>query len=127
MFKTLCYGEAMKYCYEDSGVDKNYKWLGGYVDNKFASKPAMVNVSRCIARIENAGDLDHLIVICKQYSAYEAFKMGLVNKVVPQEELEEATVKWCKIIQNKSTMALRMINEWLDATLMFKMPFKKFI
>jgi naphthoate synthase len=55
--------------------------------------------------------------LCNQYSAYEYFQMGLVNKVVPAQELEEATVKWCKIIQNKSPMALRIIKRCFNAEL----------
>ncbi|AID37455.1 naphthoate synthase [Candidatus Walczuchella monophlebidarum] len=55
--------------------------------------------------------------LCQQYSAKEALDMGLVNKVVPQEDLEEATMEWCKIIQQHSPMALRMIKRCLNAEL----------
>ena len=34
--------------------------------------------------------------LCRQYSAEEALDMGLVNTVVPLEELEEETVRWCR-------------------------------
>ena len=55
--------------------------------------------------------------LCQQYSAEEAEKMGLVNKVVPLEQLEETTVEWCKIMLQRSPMALRMIKRGLNAEL----------
>ena len=43
--------------------------------------------------------------------------MGLVNKVVPLDQLEDETVEWCKIILQRSPMALRMIKRGLNAEL----------
>jgi naphthoate synthase len=53
----------------------------------------------------------------KQYTAQEALEMGLVNKVVPLEELEDATVEWCEIMMQRSPMALRMIKLGMNAAL----------
>ena len=55
--------------------------------------------------------------LCQQYTAQEALDMGLVNKVVPLEQLEDATVEWCQIMQERSPMALRMIKRCLNAEL----------
>lgn len=55
--------------------------------------------------------------LCEQYSAAEALEMGLVNKVVPPEELEDVTVAWCKRIMQHSPIALRMIKVGLNAEL----------
>lgn len=55
--------------------------------------------------------------LCKKYTAKEALKMGLINKIVPQKKLENETIKWCKIIQEKSPIALRMIKRCLNAEL----------
>ncbi|WP_226389000.1 1,4-dihydroxy-2-naphthoyl-CoA synthase [Penaeicola halotolerans] len=55
--------------------------------------------------------------LCNQYSADEAEKMGLVNKVVPLENLEDTTVEWCRTIMKRSPMALRMIKRGLNAEL----------
>lgn len=55
--------------------------------------------------------------LCEQYSAAEAEKMGMVNKVVPLEVLEAETVKWCKTMMKRSPMALRMIKASLNAEL----------
>ena len=43
--------------------------------------------------------------------------MGMVNKVVPLESLEDETVEWCNIILQRSPMAVRMIKRGLNAEL----------
>lgn len=55
--------------------------------------------------------------LCKQYSAEEALEMGMINKVVPFERLEEETVEWCRTILKRSPMAIRMIKRALNAEL----------
>ena len=55
--------------------------------------------------------------LCLQYSADEAEKMGMVNKVVPLDKLEETTIEWCRIIMQRSPMAVRMIKRGLNAEL----------
>jgi naphthoate synthase len=55
--------------------------------------------------------------LCNQYSAKEAEDMGMVNKVVPLAELEDTTVEWCRIMLQRSPMALRMIKRGLNAEL----------
>jgi naphthoate synthase len=47
--------------------------------------------------------------LCRQYDAQEALEMGLVNKVVPLEELEEETVRWCREMLALSPFALRLL------------------
>src|SRR5699024_1939268 len=47
--------------------------------------------------------------LCRQYTAAEAYEMGLVNKVVPLEQLEATTVEWCDEILAKSPTALRFL------------------
>ncbi|GFR86926.1 1,4-dihydroxy-2-naphthoyl-CoA synthase [Elysia marginata] len=55
--------------------------------------------------------------LCQKYSAKEALDMGLVNNVVPLDKLEDKVVEWCKVIQEKSPLALRMIKRCLNAEL----------
>jgi len=55
--------------------------------------------------------------LCEQYSAQEAEKMGMVNKVVPLATLEDTVVDWSKIIMKRSPLALRMIKRSLNAEL----------
>lgn len=53
--------------------------------------------------------------LCRQYSAAEAEAMGMVNAVVPLEELEVETVAWCREILQHSPLALRMLKASLNA------------
>lgn len=53
--------------------------------------------------------------LCRQYDAQEALEMGLVNTVVPVEELETETVSWCREMLRHSPMALRLLKAGLNA------------
>ena len=55
--------------------------------------------------------------LCRQYGAQEALEMGLVNTVVPVDELEEEAVKWSREILEKSPIALRFIKAGFNADL----------
>ncbi len=55
--------------------------------------------------------------LCRQYSAQEALEMGLVNKVVPFDQLEDEVVDWAKTMMMRSPLALRMIKAGLNAEL----------
>jgi naphthoate synthase len=55
--------------------------------------------------------------LCDQYSAKEAHEMGMVNTVVPFDELENTTVEWCEKIIKRSPLAIRMIKMGLNAEL----------
>ncbi len=43
------------------------------------------------------------------YSAEEAFQMGMVNKVVPHKDLENEALSWCQTINTKSPTAIKML------------------
>jgi naphthoate synthase len=53
--------------------------------------------------------------LCRQYSAEEALEMGLVNRVVPLEELEEETVAWCREMLQLSPFSLRLLKASFNA------------
>jgi naphthoate synthase len=53
--------------------------------------------------------------LCEQYDAEEALQMGLVNKVVPLNELESTTVAWAQRILEMSPLALRMLKAAFNA------------
>lgn len=55
--------------------------------------------------------------LCKQYSAKEAEDMGMVNKVVPLDKLEDTVMEWCEMMQKRSPLALRMVKRSLNAEL----------
>ncbi|MBA2426781.1 MAG: 1,4-dihydroxy-2-naphthoyl-CoA synthase [Actinobacteria bacterium] len=53
--------------------------------------------------------------LCEQYDAEEALAMGLVNKVVPLDRLEDETVAWAKRILEMSPLALRLLKAAFNA------------
>ncbi|HWD73428.1 MAG TPA: 1,4-dihydroxy-2-naphthoyl-CoA synthase [Actinomycetota bacterium] len=53
--------------------------------------------------------------LCEQYDAEEALAMGLVNKVVPLDRLEEETVAWCRRILEMSPLAIRLLKAAFNA------------
>ena len=53
--------------------------------------------------------------LCRQYDATQAFDWGLVNAVVPLDDLEAETVAWCRQILTLSPMALRMLKAGFNA------------
>lgn len=70
-----------------------------------------------LARVVGQKKAREIWFLCEQYTAQEALEMGLVNKVVPFEKLEDETIEWCKKIMKKSPLALRMIKAGLNAEL----------
>lgn len=53
--------------------------------------------------------------LCRQYSAQEALQMGLVNTVVPLDQLEQETVTWCREMLQMSPFALRLLKASFNA------------
>lgn len=70
-----------------------------------------------LARIVGQKKAREIWYLCDQYDAQEALGMGLVNKVVPLDELEKTTVEWCQKIQKRSPLALRMLKSAFNAEL----------
>jgi naphthoate synthase len=54
-------------------------------------------------------------LLCRQYDAETALSWGLVNAVVPVEELEEVTVRWCRDMLAFSPLALRLLKAGYNA------------
>ena len=55
--------------------------------------------------------------LCRQYNAAQALEMGLVNTVVPLEQLEAEGVQWAQEILAKSPIAIRFLKAGLNAEL----------
>jgi naphthoate synthase len=53
--------------------------------------------------------------LCRQYNAQEALDMGLVNTVVPFEELEAEGIRWAQEILTKSPLAIRCLKSAFNA------------
>jgi len=71
--------------------------------------------SSYLARIVGQKKAREIWYLCRQYNAQEALEMGLVNKVVPLERLEEEGVEWAQEILKKSPIAIRFIKAAMNA------------
>ncbi len=70
-----------------------------------------------LARVVGQKKAREIWFLCRQYSAQEALEMGLVNKVVPPERLEDEMVDWAETMMCHSPLALRLIKAGLNAEL----------
>jgi naphthoate synthase len=70
-----------------------------------------------LARIVGQKKAREIWFLCDQYDAKEALEMGLVNKVVPLDKLEETYVEWSRKMIQKSPLALRMLKCAFNAEL----------
>ncbi len=71
--------------------------------------------SSYLARIVGQKKAREIWFLCRQYNAQQALEMGLVNTVVPLEQLEEETVNWCREMLRLSPIALRCLKASLNA------------
>jgi len=71
--------------------------------------------SNYLSRIVGQKKAREIWFLCKQYSAQEALDMGLVNHVVPYEELEKETVEWCVQMLQHSPLAMRCLKSAFNA------------
>lgn len=70
-----------------------------------------------LARIVGQKKAREIWYLCDQYDAQEALQMGLINKVVPLDQLEATTIEWCRKIMEKSPLAIRMLKASFNAEL----------
>ena len=68
-----------------------------------------------MARIVGQKKAREIWFLCRFYNAKEALEMGLVNTVVPLEQLERETVQWCREMLANSPLAIRCLKAALNA------------
>ena len=71
--------------------------------------------SSYLARIVGQKKAREIWYLCRQYDAQQALEMGLVNTVVPLDDLENETVKWCREMLAHSPLALRCLKSAMNA------------
>ena len=71
--------------------------------------------SAFLARMVGQKKAREIWYLCRQYSAEEACEMGMVNKVVPLDELELEGWKWAQEILDKSPLAIRLLKSAFNA------------
>ena len=70
-----------------------------------------------LARVVGQKKAREIWFLCRQYSAVEAERMGLVNKVVPFDRLEDECIEWDETMIERSPLALRMMKAGFNAEL----------
>jgi naphthoate synthase len=65
--------------------------------------------SAYLARMVGQKRAREIFFLGRDYSAADAFAMGMVNAVVPHEELEATALQWAREINGKSPTAQRML------------------
>lgn len=68
-----------------------------------------------LARIVGHKKAREIWYLCRQYNAQQALDMGLINTVVPLENLEAEAVQWAREILEKSPLAIRMLKAAFNA------------
>jgi naphthoate synthase len=68
-----------------------------------------------LARIVGHKKAREIWYLCRQYNAEEAFQMGLVNTVVPLDQLEATALDWAREITAKSPTAIRLLKAAFNA------------
>ncbi|MBF8262616.1 MAG: menB [Parachlamydiales bacterium] len=68
-----------------------------------------------LARIVGQKKAREIWFLCRQYNAKQALEMGLINCIVPYEQLESTTIQWCQEILQLSPIALRCLKASLNA------------
>jgi 2-ketocyclohexanecarboxyl-CoA hydrolase len=53
--------------------------------------------------------------MCRRYTAHEAAAMGLVNKVVPDDQLDAEVDTWCREIMERSPTAIAIAKRSFNA------------
>ena len=68
-----------------------------------------------LARVVGEKKAREMWYMRRKYSAQEALQMGLVNKVVPHEQLADEVQQWCDEIMEKSPTALAIAKRSFNA------------
>ena len=71
--------------------------------------------SSYLARIVGQKKAREIWYLCRQYDANQALAMGLVNTVVPVEQLETEGIQWAQEILTKSPLAIRCLKAAFNA------------
>lgn len=68
-----------------------------------------------LARVVGEKRAREMWYLCKRYTAQEAFEMGLVNKVVPDDELDAEVDRWCAEFRLRSPTAIAIAKRSFNA------------
>ncbi|MDO3695449.1 1,4-dihydroxy-2-naphthoyl-CoA synthase [Wenyingzhuangia sp. chi5] len=72
--------------------------------------------SAYLAKMVGQKKAREIFFLGRNYSAQEAFEMGMVNKVVPHAELEDTAYEWAQEVLGKSPLSIRMLKFAMNLT-----------
>lgn len=72
--------------------------------------------SAYLAKMVGQKKAREIFFLGRNYSAREAFDMGMVNKVVPHEELESTAFEWAREVMEKSPISIKMLKFAMNMT-----------
>jgi enoyl-CoA hydratase/carnithine racemase len=72
----------------------------------------VIPVSKCIGRKKSL----ELLLYGKLISSKEALDMGLINRVVPEEDLESEAMNWARELAQKSPIAVQIAKQGFYAS-----------
>ena len=68
-----------------------------------------------LARVVGEKKAREIWYLCRRYTAYESAAMGLVNKVVPDDQLDAEVEAWCKELVERSPTAIAIAKRSFNA------------
>ena len=86
----------------------------GQVGPKMGSSPLWWS-TQLLPRLVGEKKAREIVMLCRQYTAAEAERMGWINKVVPDAALEGEVAQWCRELLDKSPQALRIAKVSLNS------------
>lgn len=72
--------------------------------------------SAYLAKLVGQKKAREIFFLGRNYSAQDAFDMGMVNAVIPHEELEETAFQWAQEILEKSPISIKMLKFAMNLT-----------
>ena len=78
------------------------------------ASPADGYIMPYLARVVGAKKAREIWMLCRRYTASEAMDMGLVNKVVPLEHLEDEVDQWCEELLMASPGCIEIVKASFD-------------
>lgn len=78
------------------------------------SSPADGSMVPYLTKVVGAKKAREMWMMCRRYTAQEALDMGLINKVVPDGELDRAVDEWCEELLDKSPGVLEILKAAFD-------------
>ena len=79
-----------------------------------------------LPRVVGAKKAKEIWMLCRQYTAQEALEMGLANKVVPLDKLDEEVEKVCLELLDKSPTCMKILKASFGADIQYMMATRQY-